>query len=207
VLAASKPQIKKGDFMPIYNRFMAVQYALKWAFNRNPAFPDYSAQGGGGDCTNFVSQALLAGGWTMFKGILRDPREWWSDLANQYEAAILLPILVGTRIAHFSSRSWSATEHFRSYLKISSRAQPCSKHELAWGDLMFDIRSDGQAGHLMIVTDLTEQRSSDRHDLQDARIIKIFYSGHSNDRRNYPLDAAESQKKFEYWKVKDYFPD
>lgn len=42
-----------------YNRFAAVDYALKWAFMRNPRFYDFEDIGG--DCTNYVSQCLYAG--------------------------------------------------------------------------------------------------------------------------------------------------
>lgn len=42
-----------------YNRARAVEYARRWAFSRNPLFYDFT--GGGGNCTNFVSQCLLAG--------------------------------------------------------------------------------------------------------------------------------------------------
>ena len=35
-----------------YNRELAVQYAHKWAFGRNPAFTDFEELGG--DCTNFA---------------------------------------------------------------------------------------------------------------------------------------------------------
>ena len=46
-----------------YNRENAVTYARRWALSRNPLFYDFT--GGGGDCTNFVSQCLLAGSCTM----------------------------------------------------------------------------------------------------------------------------------------------
>ncbi len=46
-----------------YNRRAAVEYAHKWAFGRNPAFYDFSEIGG--DCTNFASQCLYAGGGIM----------------------------------------------------------------------------------------------------------------------------------------------
>ena len=37
-----------------YNRELAVAYAHRWAYGRNPEFFDF--QGIGGDCTNFASQ-------------------------------------------------------------------------------------------------------------------------------------------------------
>ena len=42
-----------------YNRIAAVEYARKWAYQRNPAYYNFDAIGG--DCTNFASQCLFAG--------------------------------------------------------------------------------------------------------------------------------------------------
>ena len=44
----------------MYNREAALEYAKEWAFSRNPQFYDF--ENIGGDCTNFASQVLLAGG-------------------------------------------------------------------------------------------------------------------------------------------------
>ena len=46
-----------------YNRDRALQYARRWALDRNPLYYDYT--GIGGNCTNFVSQCLYAGSCTM----------------------------------------------------------------------------------------------------------------------------------------------
>ena len=46
-----------------YNRARAVEYAMRWALDRNPLFADFT--GIGGNCTNFVSQCVLAGSCTM----------------------------------------------------------------------------------------------------------------------------------------------
>ncbi len=46
-----------------YDRRAAVAYANRWAYFRNPNFLDFSNLGG--DCTNFASQCLLAGGAVM----------------------------------------------------------------------------------------------------------------------------------------------
>lgn len=48
-----------------YNRTAAVAYAQGWAYGFNPSFWNYSAPAYGGDCTNFASQVLLAGGAVM----------------------------------------------------------------------------------------------------------------------------------------------
>ena len=46
-----------------YNRENAVAYARKYAFGQNSAFGNFA--GIGGNCTNFVSQAIYAGGCVM----------------------------------------------------------------------------------------------------------------------------------------------
>ena len=46
-----------------YIRENAVAYARKYAFSQNPLFPNFA--GIGGNCTNFVSQAIYAGGCVM----------------------------------------------------------------------------------------------------------------------------------------------
>ncbi len=46
-----------------YDRDAAVAYARMWALSRNPKYYDYEKLGG--DCTNFVSQCLYAGGGVM----------------------------------------------------------------------------------------------------------------------------------------------
>ena len=73
-----------------YMRERAVEYALRWALSRNPLFPDFA--GIGGDCTNFVSQAVLAGscvmndtldfGWYYFSPENRAPA--WSGVEFFY---------------------------------------------------------------------------------------------------------------------------
>lgn len=46
-----------------YDRERALEYTRRWAFSRNPLFENYT--GIGGDCTNFVSQAIYAGSCVM----------------------------------------------------------------------------------------------------------------------------------------------
>ncbi len=46
-----------------YDNAAAIAYAWEWAYGRNPAYADFSDMGG--DCTNFISQILFAGGAPM----------------------------------------------------------------------------------------------------------------------------------------------
>jgi hypothetical protein len=58
-----------------YLRERAVNYALKYALSPNPEYIYFLEHGdGGGDCSNFISQCLRAGGAPMDFG---GPRPWW----------------------------------------------------------------------------------------------------------------------------------
>lgn len=46
-----------------YNRIAVYEYAKKWAYGRNPKY--YNFDPVGGDCTNFASQCIFAGGMSM----------------------------------------------------------------------------------------------------------------------------------------------
>ncbi|MDR0819650.1 MAG: amidase domain-containing protein [Oscillospiraceae bacterium] len=46
-----------------YNPDSAISYAHKWAFLRNPRYANFDPMGG--DCTNFISQCVFAGGFPM----------------------------------------------------------------------------------------------------------------------------------------------
>ena len=77
-----------------YDRERAFLYAEKWAFAQNPLFTDYA--GIGGNCTNFVSQCLLAGccvmnftpvfGWFYISDRDRSPS--WTGVRYLYDFLI-----------------------------------------------------------------------------------------------------------------------
>ena len=77
------------DILP-YDRGAAVRYAHRWAYDRNPAYYDFSELGG--DCTNFASQCLYAGsgvmdhtptfGWYYISGNQKSPS--WSGVPYFY---------------------------------------------------------------------------------------------------------------------------
>lgn len=65
-----------------YNRDAAVEYARAWAYKRNPRYMDFAKMGG--DCTNFISQCLVAGGMQMNYS---NPMGWYYRSANSRSAA------------------------------------------------------------------------------------------------------------------------
>jgi len=83
-----------------YDRTAAVAYARQWVGTRNENWPDYSRNGG--NCQNFVSQCLLAGGIPMdiySPGIWK----WYGSTPNN------LPQMAGR------SAAWSAVNEFLEY--------------------------------------------------------------------------------------------
>lgn len=65
----------------MYNRQKAIEYARKFVYNYNQAFYNFSNIGG--DCTNFVSQCLLAGGIVMDYS----PNGWFYNNINSRSPA------------------------------------------------------------------------------------------------------------------------
>lgn len=59
---------------------MATYLETYWE-DYNPAYRDFSDEGG--DCTNFVSQALRAGGWEDVSGWYKSADYWWYNNLNQ----------------------------------------------------------------------------------------------------------------------------
>lgn len=72
-----------------YDRAAAVAYARAWALGRNPAYADFSEMGG--DCTNFISQALYAGGCPMNE--TRDAGWYYHSLQSRAAAWTSVPFL------------------------------------------------------------------------------------------------------------------
>ncbi|WP_255305894.1 amidase domain-containing protein [Streptomyces sp. Wb2n-11] len=111
-------------------------YAEKYWSRYNPAYPSYDSAGAGGDCTNFVSQALKAGGWKHAPGSWDDYRKWWSD-----------PKL-GNTLSFVGVNEWS-------WFALSSKRTTNLSNvwEMGVGDvLQMDFNRDGSKDHTMMVS-------------------------------------------------------
>ena len=115
-----------------YDREKAVLYAQKWALGANPNF--YHFGGIGGDCTNFVSQCLLAG-----KAVMNyNPLGWfYKSLFDR-------------------SASWSGVEFLQSFLLSNSSVGPFGREErlenLQLGDIIFLRQNKFRFNHSLIIT-------------------------------------------------------
>ena len=143
-----------------YNRERAVAYALRWALDRNPLFFDFT--GGGGNCTNFVSQCILAGCCQMNF----TPDFGWYYLSPDDRAA-----------------AWTGVEFFYNFITgntegIGDGLGPFGREVgretlLLPGDIIQLGRDDGDFYHTLIVTGYNRRT--------------YLVSAHSNDARNRPL--------------------
>jgi hypothetical protein len=141
-----------------YDYQAMVDYARRWANGRNP---DYRAFGQ--DCTNFVSQALYAGGWQQ-----TNSPDWYHFRPS------------GSPSFYFS-RSWTVAHDWYFYALQDSRRTtalqyfeqllPADVLQADWYDDAGAPHPDGTLDHTMIVTQRLDANVND---------IKLTY--HTNDR-------------------------
>ncbi len=123
-----------------YDRARAVAYARRWAFDRNPLFFDFT--GRGGNCTNFISQCLLAGCCQMNY----TPDFGWYYISNNDRAA-----------------AWTGVEFFYNFITDNASGEgvggglgPFGREirgaeRLLPGDVIQLGRNDGDYYHTLLV--------------------------------------------------------
>ena len=120
-----------------YNRQAAVAYAEKWALSRNPAYLNFDSFGG--DCTNFASQCLRAGGCSM---------NYAKDIGWYYNSA-------GDRAA-----AWTGASYLHRFLTqnkgLGPAAVPISLSRLEPGDLI-QLHNGKAYYHTLVVVGFSER--------------------------------------------------
>lgn len=74
----SKAAIGALSMAASYNYTAMADYARRYVFAYNTAYRRQK-----NDCTNFISQAMRAGGWSMVSGWYRSNGVWWYNWLNQ----------------------------------------------------------------------------------------------------------------------------
>lgn len=149
-------------FVP-YNRAFAVEYARRWALSRNPLFPDFA--GIGGDCTNFVSQCLLAGtcimnytpdfGWYYISPTDRAPA--WTSVEYLYDFLVGAP--------DFAAENGG----------VGPLGRPVTRRAVMPGDVIQLADNAGDYYHSVIVTEVSRD--------------EILVCAHSDDSLDRPLSS------------------
>ena len=126
-----------------YNRTLAVDYAIKYATDPNKQYKYYKfINGNGGDCTNFVSQCLKAGGSPVDYNKIRP---WWYHQGK-------------------STICWSVAHSLYWYLKMNqSTNRNVIKgleiediHNLEIGDVVFYENYNNVIFHSAIITSFVD---------------------------------------------------
>lgn len=137
--ARQAPAASQAAAAASYNYQAMADYAMRYWNNYNPAYRSFNDVGG--DCTNFVSQALRAGGWQDKTGWYRDDNNWWYNWMNQ----------TITRINVQYFYTFAAVRSGRTYILGSPSY-------MGLGDvLQIDFTNDGPKDHTMIVTYRSQQ--------------------------------------------------
>ena len=152
-----------------YQRRRAVEYARRWALSRNPLFTDFS--GRGGNCTNFVSQCILAGcgimnftptfGWYYRSESDRAPA--WSGVDELYR------FLVGNPDFRMANRGEGP------YATDARDAR-----QIMIGDVIQLSNMAGEFYHTLIISDITDREilvCAHTNDALDRPLSEYNYSG------------------------------
>lgn len=157
-----------------YDRDKAVAYSYKWVDGdkvvRNPDYSDYAIYGG--NCQNYVSQALYASGIPMdWSG--DQQWKWFDDESDLSESPT------------GRSGSWSGTEYFYEYCNKNTgkglvaetdgnifSAQP--------GDVIQYV-VDGWAHHSVIVSKVIYD--------DNGNVVDLLINSNTTDRVDYPMSA------------------
>ena len=138
----------------MFIREKAVEYALKWALSRNENYYDFTYLGG--DCTNFISQCLHAGGFKMNYNI----NGWYFNSLNS------------------RSPAWSGVDEFWDFsVKNNSNSgvklKPCAINELEVSDVI-QLYNGVKYYHMLIVTNVNGEVKVSAHD-NNARNVPLRY--------------------------------
>jgi hypothetical protein len=116
-----------------YKYAAMAAYAEKYWKNYNTAYRHYEADGG--DCTNFLSQSLNAGGWKQVTNSARDYGTWYHKTSAD-------------------SSTWIGVNEWSWFTQTTKRTTALRyAYQMAVGDvLQIDFDKDGSKDHSMLTT-------------------------------------------------------
>ena len=144
------------------NRGKIRDYALKHVYSYNTSYYKYSQ-----DCTNFVSQAMRAGGWAFDYGWYRSNGNWWYTGGSPK-----------------ATYSWAGAENWYRFARVESKRATVltNIYDLRIGDIL-QYKASGSSAmtHSMITTG---------HSNGDPLLTY-----HTSDNRNKPFTSISSSGK------------
>lgn len=173
--------IPNKDWDNDYNRIDAVAYANQWvspnSILRNPNWLIYDNYGG--NCANYTSQCLFAGGIpTDHFGQPGAQWKWYSDY------------IIGREVPQGRAPAWTGVNEFYDYSLINS--------EFGLVSLVDDNYFNGEIGDLIIFgTDLRWKHAVIITDVikdENKTVIDYLINSNTTDRINYPVSAYSYSK-------------
>lgn len=164
-----------------YSRNDAVQYAIKYALKPNPAYKYFPlVNDTSGDCANFISQCLYAGGAPM---IFNTRNQWWYNHNS-----------TGVNDDTWSI-SWTLAHSLYWYLKINQESNLVGAKGLEvpnvsilqLGDLIFFQDNKGTIFHSAIITGFSGNQP--------------LISHHSFEALNIPYQRSWPASKMHFLKI------
>jgi len=149
----------------VYNREKVIEYAKKWAYNRNSQYYDFDNVGG--DCTSFASQCIYAGAKIMNYS---KQNGWYYISGNN------------------KSPSWSGVEFLYNFLTQNKSVGPygyqVEQNKIELGDIA-QLSFDGNKfSHSLVIVKI-----QDKTDLN-----QIFISSHTFDSFNKRISEYNFEK-------------
>ncbi|WP_053956191.1 amidase domain-containing protein [Inediibacterium massiliense] len=158
-----------------YNRESAVEYAVYWALQRNPKYADFDKMGG--DCTNFASQVLYAGGCPMYYNYYG---WYYRNLKDRAPA-------------------WTSVKYFHKFITNNKGIGPIGEEvglkDIELGDIVqINFQEDDGFDHTPVVVKILPGEKT---------VDKILIAAHTIDRLYYPL-SHYNFNKLRFLHIKGY---
>lgn len=152
-----------------YSASDAADYAVKWGEDHNSVYPNYNLSGG--DCTNFVSQCIYAGGLAMngssaSVGTVDSTSKWY---------CIYIKSTLGVR-KYAITTSWIRVSDFNTYL--GSLVSKSTKTTLS------SLISSCSAGDVVQLADKTTGTPYHSIIINAKNSTTAYFCGHSKNRSN-----------------------
>lgn len=172
--ANSKEYVTTKKCNHSYDRNLAVNYANKYADDRNSDYYDYSKLGG--NCVNYVSQSIHAGGVPM-------------DYTGSYQWKHYSSALNEANTASGRSNSWTAVSYFYNYAKNNTGFGMCAVTDInifyAEGGDVIQVGYNGFTHATLAVGQVKK----------DGKILDIMLNSNTVGLENYPLLGYTYQNK------------
>lgn len=163
-----------------YSRDDAVKYAKKYYKNYNSNYPDWGNLGG--DCANFVSQCLHAGGKSMVKGEATSFAYWFSS--------------GNTTDTNKVSSTWRGADAFRHFWQSNaSKYKKFTSYDGMYaygfkGDAATFLTPNGRGYHTVIIVDY------------DTKNKDLVYAAHTISTKSGSLKSAIKSKNIIIYNMK-----